>query len=181
LLVSWPPAPHFWSGSPTHLSPTQHFFRVFPIAHNSVDNSFVAPETFEGICSERSDVYSLGALLYLLLTGYAPVAAALRQKHTTLSSAATVKSAVLAPLQRLELIAPRLLNKEIPAKLEAILLRALALQPSRRYASVFALAETLEAIDLASDRVDDSVGALAVRKLSSVGKAIEWFKRELNS
>ena len=75
LLVSWPPAPQFWlAGS----SREQHA-SIFPIADSLPENAFAAPETLLGRADERSDVYSLGAILYLFFTRYAPAAAALRQ------------------------------------------------------------------------------------------------------
>jgi hypothetical protein len=48
----------------------------------------------------------------------------------------------------LELIAPHLLYHHIPELLEQIVVRALELDPARRYPSVFALVEALEAAEL---------------------------------
>lgn len=75
LLPSWPPPPKFW---PAGSAAVADFATIFPIAASSSENVFVAPEMLGGVCDERSDVYTLGAVLYLLFTHYAPVAAARR-------------------------------------------------------------------------------------------------------
>ncbi len=84
---------------------------------------YMSPEQAAGDLhrvNERSDVYGLGALLYLLLTGHAPftgknVAAVLRQ----------VREQPPTP--------PRQVWPGLPAALEAVCLRALARDPDRRY------------------------------------------------
>ncbi len=75
LLVSWPPAPQFWPAG----SSREQYAHTFPIGESLAENAFAAPETLLGKADERSDVYSLGAILYLFFTRYAPAAAALRQ------------------------------------------------------------------------------------------------------
>lgn len=157
LLPSWPPPPHFWKAPPSDVS--QIMRQIFPDAHIVRCNPFIAPEALTGAGDERSDVYSLGAILYLLLTHYAPIAAIYRLQ----SMAETLlveerrehdEQGVIAyqeigdTTDCLELIAPRLLYHHIPALLEQILLRALELDPARRFPSVFALVEALEAAEL---------------------------------
>ncbi len=78
LLVSWPPPPHFWPTVSTLPTIDELYAHVFPIVRSDLRNAFVAPEMLDGIYGVRSDVYALGAILYLLLTHYAPVAAAHR-------------------------------------------------------------------------------------------------------
>ena len=90
----------------------------------------MSPEQAAGrldLLGPASDTYSLGATLYNLLTGQAPFA----------------KSAVgevLNQVQRGDFPPPRRVNRQVPAALEAICLRAMALQSQDRYASAKALA-----------------------------------------
>ena len=134
LLIYWPPAPQFWPQS-NNIPATEHYSHVFPAARTSLGSAFAAPETLRGKCNQRSDIYSLGALLYLLLTHYAPATATLRASTTHNSEA-------------MELIPPHLFNSHIPTTLEKIVLRALSLDLLERYPSVFALVEALEAVGL---------------------------------
>jgi len=96
--------------------------------------AYMSPEQAEGRLERvgpRSDIYSLGATLYCLLTGKPPlgetdVAEALRQ------------------VQRGEFPPPRAVRPTIPQGLEAICLKALALKPEERYPSARALADEIE-------------------------------------
>ena len=148
LLVCWPPAPQFWPKTSMHLLAAEQYARIFPIAKNSIINTFAAPETLRGIGDERSDVYSLGAILYLLLTGYAPTSALLRQRCSAMSNFSHTEPGGSALLESIELIPPHLLNGRLPTVLENIVLCALALDPAERYESVFSLAEALEGMNL---------------------------------
>jgi hypothetical protein len=195
LLVSWPPAPQFWP-SRNGQSAQELCARIFPLgigmnAQGTLlrsDNAFIAPETLTGKCDERSDVYSLGAILYLLVTRYAPASATYRERaekqhtptrskgrHDPLSSGSSLSNGVDA--EGMELIPPHLFNHRTPLELEYILLRALALNPAERYATVFDLVEALEAIELQNELVTTSLGGKAPR----MTKIIEWLKHELNT
>ncbi len=151
LLVSWPPAPEFWPtssrSSTTPIQPSQ----IFPIAISAIDNPFAAPEVRSGVIDERADIYSLGAILYLLLARYAPSAAFRRrlalQPEADHNSLPEARAELLDRAQEsdgLALIPPRLLNANIAPAIEHILLRALSLDPLERYASAFELAEAIE-------------------------------------
>jgi serine/threonine-protein kinase len=96
--------------------------------------SFMAPEQAAGRTKELSaaaDIYSLGAILYFLLTGRPPFVAA-------------------SPLDTLvqvlegEVIVPRVINPRVARDLEQICLRCLEKAPERRYAAAATLAEDLE-------------------------------------
>lgn len=167
LLPSWPPAPCFWSLAQTALTPQYVYQQVFPFASLTADNPFVAPESMHGIADERADVYAVGAILYLLLTHYAPIAAERRlykglgrdvlsswgswgsgqRQSSSISSLTTTELASSAYAESLPLIAPRLLCRSLPQKIEQMVVRALALSPSARFASVFVMVEILEAIE----------------------------------
>ncbi len=79
-----------------------------------------------------SDVYSLGATLYAILTGQRPLAGEADANE------------VLRKTQSGEIPPPRSLRPTIPRPLEAICLKAMALQPEDRYAGPRAVAEDLE-------------------------------------
>jgi serine/threonine-protein kinase len=79
----------------------------------------------------RSDVYSLGATLYCLLTGRAPFEG-------------DDLGAILRGVQAADFPAPRALDPTIDRALEAVCLKAMALKPEDRYATPRALAEDVE-------------------------------------
>jgi hypothetical protein len=177
LLVSWPPARQFW---PPEYS-SDHIARLFPIAESSTGNVFVAPEMLQGRCDEGSDVYALGAILYLLFTRYAPVSSALRQMSETEGKQGN-SGPLLAP-EGMSLVPPHLLNSRVSTRLESILTRALALNPADRFPAAFGLVEALESIDPDTDFADPFVSRPSqqhIRHDSKVTKVLEWVKRELN-
>jgi WD40 repeat protein/serine/threonine protein kinase len=96
--------------------------------------AYMSPEQAAGKLEQlgpRSDVYSLGATLYCLLTGQAPF------------SAADVGQ-VLNKVQRGEYTRPRELDRHIHLALEAISCKAMAVKPDERYPSPDALAADVE-------------------------------------
>lgn len=93
---------------------------------------YLAPECLTGNADPRSDVYGLGATLYELLT--------LEPPHGADSPAKLIKK-----LADTDPTAPRALNPNIPRDLETIVLKAMAREPSSRYASARDLARDLEA------------------------------------
>ena len=95
--------------------------------------SYMSPEQAAGELDRlgpRSDVYSLGATLYCLLTGKAPFAGD--------------RFEILHNIERGEFSAPRQLDPLIDPALEAVCLKAMAQQPEDRYATCRALADDVE-------------------------------------
>ncbi|MGI9625768.1 MAG: protein kinase domain-containing protein, partial [Longimicrobiales bacterium] len=109
---------------------------------------YAAPEQLLGeAASAQTDVYSLAALLYELLTGVRPYA---RDSGGTMLEQVVVGGEPTAPLAvrpppTLEHTGPstKALQRRLAGDLDAILLRALRARPSERYASVAAFADDL--------------------------------------
>src|SRR5260221_2285869 len=81
---------------------------------------YMAPEQIQGRTDARSDLYGLGVVLYLLLTGHLPF---------TGSSSSAVMDGHLYRLAE----APRRLNPTVTRALEDVVMRALAKHPADRY------------------------------------------------
>jgi serine/threonine protein kinase len=95
---------------------------------------FMSPEQAAGrldLLGPASDVYSLGATLYCVLTGYAPF----EGKDV---------GAVLRKVRAGDFPRPRQQDPDVPAALEAVCLKAMALDPRDRYGSGRALADDIE-------------------------------------
>ncbi|MCP3064818.1 protein kinase [Myxococcus sp. K38C18041901] len=95
---------------------------------------YMAPEQARGdirLLDRRADVYGLGATLYVLLTGKMPIPG-----DNNLEVLTNLANQDPRPLRQW--------NKNVPADLEAIVLKCLERQPAHRYDSARALAEDLE-------------------------------------
>ncbi len=84
---------------------------------------FTAPEVLLGNVEAASDIYSLGALLYLLLTGTAPDGPEQRERQA--------------------LRTPRELNPHISARVNEVVMRALALKVEDRFEDAEEMADAL--------------------------------------
>ncbi len=93
---------------------------------------YMAPEQAEGLrVGPGADVYGLGAVLYAMLCGRPP--------HRNGSDAETIRRAVAE-----EIIPPRSIRPELPRDLEAIALKCLEKDASRRYPSADLLRDDLQ-------------------------------------
>ncbi len=96
--------------------------------------AFMSPEQASGqsgAVDVSSDVYSLGAVLYAILTGRPPV------------RADSIRD-TLEQVRRVSPPLPRTINAEIPIDLETICLKCLQKDPAHRYSTARELAEDLE-------------------------------------
>lgn len=146
LLASWPPAPQFWRATQDECYVNTLPTEVFPIGKQYEHNVFIAPEILYGVCDERADVYSLGAILFLLVTHYAPIAALRRLYASQRALLAAEEGLSLAEqdIEALDFVSLQALDSSIPPALERMLLCALNPDPDRRYDSVIALIEALQ-------------------------------------
>jgi PAS domain S-box-containing protein len=95
--------------------------------------AFMAPEQASGRLDQidcRTDVYSLGAMLYVILTGQPPFSGDLFN--------------LLRRVREEEPPPPRQLLPEVPVDLEKVCLRAMAKNPDERYSSARELAQEVQ-------------------------------------
>jgi len=120
--------------------------------------AYMSPEQAAGGrgVTTASDVWSLGAMLYHLLCGRPPFAAA------------TVTE-ILVQLQLKEVASPRQLRPAISADLDTICLKCLQKDPAQRYFSALALAEDIE-----SAMRQEPIRA---RRSSMPERVVKWARR----
>jgi WD40 repeat protein/serine/threonine protein kinase len=120
---------------------------------------YIPPEQAAGRVREigpAADIYSLGAILYCLLTGRPPF------------EAATV-TATIQQVIECEPVPPTRFNATVPKDLETICLQCLQKSPSRRYESATALADDLQ-------RYLDGV-PITARPMTPIERAWRWCYR----
>jgi tetratricopeptide (TPR) repeat protein len=124
-------------GTPAYMSPEQLAAGRTPLDH-------------------RTDIYSLGATLYELLTLQPPFTGERRDQ-------------VLAQILHKEPVRPRRVNKKIPVDLETICLKALEKDPDRRYQTAGQMAEDL--------RRYVNRFAIAARRAGPITRLRKWVRR----
>ncbi|MFO1486459.1 MAG: protein phosphatase 2C domain-containing protein [Verrucomicrobiaceae bacterium] len=101
---------------------------VFSVSSRAGTASYLAPERFHGApVSERTEIFAIGVTLYQALTGKLPYGEIER-----------FQTPVFRPARRLSKI-----NPNIPSWLEAVVHRAIAIKPQRRYQHCSELAHDL--------------------------------------
>ncbi len=93
---------------------------------------YMAPEQWRGQAEAKSDQYSLGVLLFELLTGRPPFSGSSTDHYLLLHTQ------VAAP-------SPRKRRPDLPRDLETVCLKCLEKEPAKRYGSCSELAEDLRA------------------------------------
>jgi serine/threonine-protein kinase len=95
--------------------------------------AFMSPEQAAGTLelTPASDIFSLGATLYKILTGRAP--------YEGRSAREVIDKAATADFQP-----PRAIQKNVPASIEAVCLKAMARRPTDRYDTALDLARDIE-------------------------------------
>ena len=120
--------------------------------------SYMAPEQAAAVteADPSQDIYSLGAILYELLTGRAPF-----RGPTVLDTLDQVRHEQPVP--------PRRLQSRIPKDIETICLKCLDKSPARRYPTAAALMA-----DLHHFLQDEPIAA---RPISALEKGLRWIRR----
>jgi serine/threonine protein kinase/WD40 repeat protein len=117
---------------------------------------YMAPERFRGQSEPRSDIYSLGATLYELLTLQAAFESSDRVR-------------LIEQITHEDPLPPRRCDRRIPRDLETIVLKAMAKEPGDRYADATSLAEDLRRF--LADR------PILARRTSVVERTWRWCRR----
>jgi serine/threonine-protein kinase len=136
--------------------------------------AYMAPEQAVGDrVDRRTDVFALGLVLFMLLTGKHPFRA--DNEYATL---ARIRDKTPAPSMRS-------MNPAISPDLDAVVLKALAKDPAERFATMLDFARALERAVPPSPDVDRELGAfvgsLLLERKSKRQQAIRDAKRELDA
>jgi serine/threonine-protein kinase len=91
---------------------------------------FMSPEQVNGKSERRSDIWSLGVVMYRLYTGSMPFSG-------------STELELMENILKSEPLTPRSVNSELPASLEAIIIRTLRKRPESRFQSADELKEAM--------------------------------------
>ncbi len=155
ILLSADGQPHIADfGIARRMEGTESFTRTGQVLGSP---GFTAPEqALRGAADARTDVYGLGAILYSVLTSRPPF------------QGPTAES-VLLQLRESDPLPPRQLNPAVPRDLETIVLKCLAREPARRYASAAAVTDDLTAFLEGRP--------ISARAISSLERGWRWCRR----
>jgi serine/threonine protein kinase len=118
---------------------------------------YMAPEQWTGTADARTDIYSLGVVLYQMVTGRLPFSA-------------DTPAAVLIKHLRDPLPRPKTFVHDIPDVVEQILFKALAKEPENRFQTMGEFASTLERLER-SDKTVIGASAIEFETVRSVDTA----------
>ncbi|WP_433757064.1 serine/threonine-protein kinase [Nocardia sp. CA-135398] len=125
--------------------------------------AYMAPERFDGVADARADQYSLACVLYECLTGQRPFG--------NVDSPQQLRAHLLtAPPSA------AILNPAVPAALDAVIVRAMAKDPSQRYSSAGEFAAT--AYTAATGREASTVEIAAETEPNNYGPLEPWCTAE---
>lgn len=111
-------------------------------SHAPMTVLYASPEQVSGgLLSTATDIYSLGVVLYQLVTHRSPYSVSLEEPYAL--TRAIVESTPQRPSQLLAVSASAQINRR---DLDAVILKCLAKTPAQRYASMAALADDLHAL-----------------------------------
>ena len=107
---------------------------------------YIAPEQGQGKAEPASDIYSMGVVAYQMFTGLLPFQATIRNRSAGLPS-------------------PSQLNASLPPAVDAVIARAMEIDPAKRYSSGQAFADAL------NDALKTPPTSVTPTRLPAVGNA----------
>ncbi len=139
---------------------TSRFLEVADRASTIIGSPpYMAPEQFQGRAVFASDLYSVGVIMYEMMTGVLPYFSANPRQLEKMASSG-------------RLVPPRERNRGIPVEIEEIIVRALAPSVSDRYQQASEMIDDLGTageIDHRASRMDDIRKRVRAREKASAG------------
>ncbi len=139
---------------------TSRFLEVSAHASTIIGSPpYMAPEQFQGRAVFASDIYSVGVIMYEMMTGHLP--------YFSINPRQLEKMALSGRLVR-----PRERNREIPHEIEEIIIKALAPEIADRYQQAWQLLDDLNTaseIDHRASRMEDIRQRLKAREPAPAG------------